>query len=52
MQVKISGFYDEVSSDLDKQIALIKELGEEGIPLDYFKKDTTNLIRRLKNRKK
>lgn len=29
MQVKISGFYDEVSSDLDKQIALIKELGEE-----------------------
>ena len=28
-QVKISGFYDEVSSKLDDQIALIKEFGEQ-----------------------
>ena len=40
--------YDRVEGVMDT----IKELGEEGIPLDYFKKDTTNLIRRLKNRKK
>lgn len=31
MKVKISGFYDEVSSSLDKQIALMKELGGEYI---------------------
>ena len=29
MKVTISGFYDEVSSNLDEQIALVRELGEK-----------------------
>lgn len=31
MKVTISGFYDEVSSNLDEQIALVRELGEKYI---------------------
>ena len=31
MKVSISGFYDEVSSNLDEQIALVRELGEKYI---------------------
>ena len=38
---KVEGIFDSIS-----------ELDSEGVPLDYLKKDTTNLIRRLKHRKK
>lgn len=44
--------YDAYLYDKVESIFLsISELSEEGIPLDYIKRDTTNLIRRLKHKK-
>ena len=39
--------YDKVQGIFDT----IRELDEEGIPLDHIKRDTGNLIRRLKRKK-
>ena len=49
---KLSPYDAYLYEKVEEIFSSIGELNEEGISLDYLKKDTNKLIRRLKNRKK
>ena len=49
---RLSPYNAYLNDRVETILNIIDELDEEGIPLDYVKRDTNNLIRRLKYRKK